>query len=77
MAGSGRGGRRQRIVSISFHPTEIDWTDVLVSRLKAVGYRHVSRSEVVNVALAVLRDHLDARTPYEVLRVFLEHAKHD
>jgi hypothetical protein len=72
MASMSQDRRRHKIVSISFEPNEIEWTDSLVRTLKSVGYRHVSRSEVVNVALSVLRRHVRGRTPYEILHTFLD-----
>jgi hypothetical protein len=69
--------RRRRVASVSLEPVEAQWADSLVDTLRAVGYRHVSRSEVVNVALAILRETLNNRTPYEVLRVFLDRARRD
>ena len=69
------GTKRRRVVSISFAGEDAEWVDGLVGRLRAVGYRHVSRSEVVNVALDLLRAISEHQTPYEVLKLFLDKAR--
>jgi hypothetical protein len=60
---------------VSFESREAEWTDGIVDTLKLIGYRHVTRSEVVNVALSVLRDHLADQSPYEILRFILDRAR--
>ncbi len=63
---------RRRIASISFDPVEAQWIDSVVASLKTLGYRHISRSEIVNVAVRALRDQICDRTPYDLLRFFLD-----
>jgi hypothetical protein len=62
----------RHVVSVSFRADELAWVDSIVSSLKAVGYRQVSRSEVVNVALGALRESVGDRSPYDMLRYFLD-----
>ena len=69
-----RRTRKRRIVSVSLHAEAAVWVDSVVQRLKSVGYRHVSRSEVLNVAVSVLQDTIADHAPYEILKVFLDRA---
>ncbi len=68
----GTKGRKRRIVSISLQASHADWIDVVVQRLRGVGYRSASRSEALNVAVHVLRETLTDRTIHEILKVFLD-----
>jgi hypothetical protein len=59
-------------LSISFDPAEAQWVDEIVEALKQQGYPKAKRSEVVRVALLVLRDALAGQTREDMLRLFIQ-----
>ena len=63
---------RHRGLSISFDPAEAQWVHDLVEVLKQQGYAKAKRSEVVRVALLVLRDALAGQTREDILRFFIQ-----
>ena len=63
---------KHRGLSVSFDPTEAEWVRALVATLKQQGYRKARRSEVIHVALIVLRDALAGLTREEIVRFFIQ-----